>query len=632
MTGLQRFLNPRAWSLSIKLTVILVLAALIPMILSVYFGIRQSLQQVETTEYANLELLAASTANRLDQLVDDSRYAATQVAGSSSIIRLLTEPENTVALDDANITAYNTLISNPAYEYVYVMNKDGIVVVSQQPATKTADGKDKFPTVLAKDFHDRAYFVEAFKGNSYVDVLVGRTSKRLGFYFSSPVRDANQAIIGVAIIKLQGEAITDIVNQFKVGTSGYAFLIDQYGVIVSHPQKDLYYKSLVPLDEATEQIVALRFVLGDCAADKPELCNVDVIDTPTLGEAMVGSTARNHISYVWPFDNSRQIAGFAPMKNLGWVVGVDKSAEEFESPLLRLAQQAILIVVVVGFVVAAIGVLLAQGIARPMGKLAAAAVEIQNDRPFTPADIADVSAQPDEVGNLARVFGDMVVALRARAAELHTIYDIGTKISSNLELTPAMTYLVNAIKGVIPYESAEVCLYDDQQKAMIRQVSANSKGTADTSPTTYPLVGYLGHMIENKTGLLVSDVQSFKTAAINPERTWNGVRPRSYLGMILKTPNQVIGSVELVSSKANAFSQDNQRVLESIGIQAAVVIQNAREIETRERNLRVQIEQLRIEIDEVKKAKQVAEITETSFFEELTRKAKEFRKATPRKT
>src|SRR5262249_13842201 len=153
----------------------------------------------------------------------------------------------------------------------------------------------------------------------------------------------------------------------------------------------------------------------------------------------------------------------------------NKPAEEFEAPLLRLAQQAILIVVVVSVIVAAVGVVLAQGIARPMGKLAAAAVEIQNDRPFLPDEHADVSVQTDEVGNLARVFGDMVVALRARAAELHTIYEIGTKISSSIELAPTMKYVTSAVKGVIPYEVAEVCLYDEQEKVMVRQISVNSR-------------------------------------------------------------------------------------------------------------------------------------------------------------
>jgi hypothetical protein len=624
MTGLSRVLNPRAWSLSVKLSIALVLAALVPTILSVYLGIRGSLQQVENTAYDNLELLASSTGNRLDQLVNDSRYAAAQIAGSSDFIRMLSEPGNAEAMAAAELTALNTLNSNPAYEYVYAMDKDGLAVLSQQ-----IEGS---PTVKDQNFKDRAYFKEAIQGNQYVDVLVGRRSKALGFYFSSAVKNAKQEIIGVAIIKLKGEAITNIVNQFKVGATGYAFLIDQYGVIVSHPQKDLYYKSLVPLDKDIEEIVALRFVLGECAPNKLEACQVDVLNTPELGGAMVGAKAAGHVSYLWPFDGSRQIVGFAPMTTLGWIVGVDKPAEEFVAPLLSLAQQAILIVVVVCVVMAIIGVLLARSIARPMGKLAAAAVEIQNDRPFTPEQIADVRAQPDEVGNLARVFSNMVVALRARAAELHTIYDIGTKISSNIELNPTLTYLVNAINGIIPFDGAEVCLYDAQQKHLVRQIAANGRGLISTVERSYRLDGYLGHMVEKRAGLLIPDVSKFQMVDMGSERHWDGVQPRSYLGILLKTPTQIIGTVELVSTKPDAFTLDNQRILESIGIQAAVVVQNAREVEVRERNLRVQIEQLRIEIDEVKKAKQVAEITESSFFEELTRKAKEFRKSTPRKT
>ena len=100
----QRVLNPRAWSLSVKLTVILVLAALLPTILSVFFGINQSLEQVRTSEYANLELLASSTASRLDQLVNDSRYAVAQVAGSSDLIKMLSEPDNEQAKTSANLT------------------------------------------------------------------------------------------------------------------------------------------------------------------------------------------------------------------------------------------------------------------------------------------------------------------------------------------------------------------------------------------------------------------------------------------------------------------------------------------------------------------------------------------------
>jgi GAF domain-containing protein len=622
MTGLRRIVDPRAWSLSAKLAVALLFAALVPMALSVYFGLRESIKQVEATEYRNLELLASSTANQLDQLVRDNQYAVMQIAGNSDIIRLLTDPGDTQAGTSANATALNTLNANPAYEYVYVMNKDGLVVLSQQLPELASQ------TVFGKDFHDRAYFVQAMKGTPYIDVLVGRTSKRLGFYFSAPVKDAQNNIIGVAIIKLQGEAITNVVNQFKVGTGGYAFLTDQYGVIISHPQKDLYYKSLVPLDKNAEEIVALRFVLGDCVKGKPDTCHVDVLNTPELGPAVVGTKSPNHISFEWPSTEARQIGGLAPVTTLGWIVGVDKPADEFEQPLVQVALQGVLIVAVVGVIVGIIGLMMARSIASPMRKLADAAFEVQHDQPFSPDDIADVRAQPNEVGNLARVFSDMVVSLRARVAELRTIYEVGTTLSSNIEVVPTLTYLVNALKPIIPYDAAEVSLYDEQNNVMVRRVAVRKDSPLiRTSEATYSLDGYLGHMVAEHTGLLVTDTATFDQAAPNTDRTWDDFQPKSYLGALLKNQNKIIGAVELASRDPNRFSQDNQRILESIGLQAAVIIQNAREVELREQNLKAQIEQLRIEIDEVKKAKQVAEITESSFFEELTRKAKEFKKS-----
>jgi hypothetical protein len=50
-----------------------------------------------------------------------------------------------------------------------------------------------------------------------------------------------------------------------------------------------------------------------------------------------------------------------------------------------------------------------------------------------------------------------------------------------------------------------------------------------------------------------------------------------------------------------------------------------REVYSREQRLKQQVAELRIEIDEVKKAQQVAEITETEYFKELRRKANDLR-------
>jgi CheY-like chemotaxis protein len=64
---------------------------------------------------------------------------------------------------------------------------------------------------------------------------------------------------------------------------------------------------------------------------------------------------------------------------------------------------------------------------------------------------------------------------------------------------------------------------------------------------------------------------------------------------------------------------------DELGQLARVFQRMAREVHARERRLKLEVQQLRIEIDEVRTARQVAEITETDYFQDLQRKADQLR-------
>jgi DNA-binding response OmpR family regulator len=64
---------------------------------------------------------------------------------------------------------------------------------------------------------------------------------------------------------------------------------------------------------------------------------------------------------------------------------------------------------------------------------------------------------------------------------------------------------------------------------------------------------------------------------------------------------------------------------DALGKLARVFQNMARQVYTREQILRQQVQELRIEIDEVKKLRQVAEITETEYFRDLAAKAERLR-------
>jgi CheY-like chemotaxis protein len=64
---------------------------------------------------------------------------------------------------------------------------------------------------------------------------------------------------------------------------------------------------------------------------------------------------------------------------------------------------------------------------------------------------------------------------------------------------------------------------------------------------------------------------------------------------------------------------------DALGQLARVFQTMARQVYAREQMLRQQVQELRIEIDEVKKARQIAEITETEYFRDLSAKAQRLR-------
>jgi hypothetical protein len=65
---------------------------------------------------------------------------------------------------------------------------------------------------------------------------------------------------------------------------------------------------------------------------------------------------------------------------------------------------------------------------------------------------------------------------------------------------------------------------------------------------------------------------------------------------------------------------------DALGGLARVLERAAREIQAREQRLALQVQQLRIEIDETRKARAVAEIVESDYFHDLQRRAAELRR------
>jgi GAF domain-containing protein len=112
------------------------------------------------------------------------------------------------------------------------------------------------------------------------------------------------------------------------------------------------------------------------------------------------------------------------------------------------------------------------------------------------------------------------------------------------------------------------------------------------------------------------------------ERT--GYRSISFLNSPLKnSSNQVIGVLQLINAldpdtgQVIPFDQNLEQMIGALSLLASVAL----EAYYREQQLRRQIAELQIEIDKAKAARQVAEITETEYFQDLQKRAGDLRRS-----
>lgn len=112
----------------------------------------------------------------------------------------------------------------------------------------------------------------------------------------------------------------------------------------------------------------------------------------------------------------------------------------------------------------------------------------------------------------------------------------------------------------------------------------------------------------------------------------SGYRSMSFLTVPLQSAaGRVIGVLQLINAKdpdtgeVTPFSAEVEPIVESLSTLAAAAL----EVYVREDRLRRQIQELRVQIDEGKKQKQVEEIADTDYFQELQRRARQLRRRGP---
>jgi HAMP domain-containing protein len=310
-----------------------------------------------------------------------------------------------------------------------------------------------------------------------------------------------------------------------------------------------------------------------------------------------------------------------------------------------------------GVAAVVLGILLAlifrENIAGPVRRLTGVAEQIRGGDLEAKARIES----RDEIGTLATTFNNMTDQLRRtlfqvrrekkRADDLlHVVIPIGVELSSEKDFNRLLETMLVEAKTFCRANAGILYLRDSERlKYVIVRNDAMGLTMGGTSgqAITYapiPLYNSNGEPQQRNVAAYVAlkgtavNIANADTAQEFDLSDSEGINmagdgtATSLLTIPLKNNlNEVLGVLQLVNAHDSETSQiipfdaNLQQMMESFSSLAVAAL----EAYIREQSLKQQIQQLRIEIDEAKQQKQVSEIVETEFFNDLQSRARAMR-------
>lgn len=555
-----------------RLLIGFVLVALLPVIgvgISTYIvsyqnGRQQSIDRLESVA-ARKELAIAVWVQSLQQEL--------QVASRTDYSPKLVSNALNLSNENASYTWYNNLVRKRLQYFVgqssqikdlFLVDLKGDVIVSTNPDRERKNYKD-----FISDSQDlnNPHTQFPFQWDSTITGGIPLTtdSDRLSVFVLMPVKKDDGQLVGAIGGKVDVSALHAILDETTgLGSTGQAYLVnwDHYllaGTILRAEQsgsaENLHFIQTGGVDSSIQQSANFQ----------------GIFKNPT-GINVVGI-------YRW-------------LTDLKVVLAVEQdSAEAFQAVSTNTTVNLVIAFIALFLAVFA-ALFMTQNIANPIADLANTASHIAQGNLEPIANIV----RDDEVGALARAFNSMTAQLRDlinsleqrvqertrdfqeantalehRALQLETSAQVGREITSILDIDVLLNRVVELIQSAFGYYHVQVLLLDKDAKQLIM-----GAGSGNRNIQHYRLD--LKEKSINIEAAQTGSTQLANDVLQNPNFLFDDKLPetRSELVIPLKVGDRVIGTLDVHDSKVNAFAKEDTLVIQSLGDQIAIAIENAR--------------------------------------------------------
>lgn len=193
---------------------------------------------------------------------------------------------------------------------------------------------------------------------------------------------------------------------------------------------------------------------------------------------------------------------------------------------------------------------------------------------------ATLVTEGDNVMGFQSIVRDISARKNAEIAELEqralaeALRDTAAALNSTLKLDEVLDRILDSVQYAAPHEGANIMLVEAGVAHVLRSLRHSDQGPERDVPSqSFPVntMAHLCQMIESKRPLAIPDTQAEPHWSNLEEMAW----AQSYAGAPIRLEDEVIGFLDLFSTRPGAFGQMHADRLQAFADQAAIAIKNA---------------------------------------------------------
>ena len=314
--------------------------------------------EIETSSKNQVQKTAQDIAEMVQIALKQEMNMVKEIAVGNNAVDAATKvAKEGIESASAQIESLNRKLANTQshvgenYEAIVVMDLNGVTIAD------SLGGRNK-----GINIGERNYFKLAKQGKYNIgDVANSKGSGKPIVPIAGPILSEQKEVVGVLAVILKVDYLIDAVTKVKVGKSGYAGMVDQNGITIAHPNRELILKLDLKTVQGMEKIT--KAILA--------------------GESGVSDYILN---------GAKRMGGYAPVRMTGWSVLATEPLDEVLAPIRAMQMKMGLIGFILLTVIAVAVFFLGRRISKPITR-AVVGLSDASDQIASAADAVSNSSQ-----------------------------------------------------------------------------------------------------------------------------------------------------------------------------------------------------------------------------------------------